>query len=88
MVTVLVVKTGLCVASGIVPASTFAAGGSLVPAAGELVLEVSAACRPATKAINRIQLCFFIHIDLSFASGKMRFRPLKRKPCVEPVTVW
>ena len=32
MVTVLVVRTGLCVASGIVPASAFAAGGSLVPA--------------------------------------------------------
>ena len=37
MVTVFVVKTGLWVASGIFPASTFAAGGSLVPAAGELV---------------------------------------------------
>jgi len=46
MATVFVVKTGLCVASGIVAASTFAAGGPLVPArrfalarraAGELV---------------------------------------------------
>ena len=37
MVTVFVVKTGLCVASGIFPASAFAAGGSLVLAAGALV---------------------------------------------------
>ncbi len=72
MATVFVVKTGLCVASGIFPASTFAAGGSLVPAvaslwrgepAGELVeliLGASAACRPAAKAMSSNQLYFFI----------------------------
>ena len=86
MATVLVVKTGLWVASGIVAASTFAAGGSLVPAAGELVLGASAARRPAAKARSKIQLYFFIGSS-SFASGKMRFRPLKRKRCVERVTV-
>ena len=72
MATVFVVKTGLCVASGIAVVSTFAAGGSLVPAVAslwrgepagelvELVLGASAAARPAAKARSNIQLYFFI----------------------------
>ena len=57
MVTVLVVKTGLCVASGIVAAS-FLAGGALV--AGELVGATSAARTAVAAAISKIQRMFFI----------------------------
>src|SRR6185369_4315928 len=56
MVTVLVVNTGLCVASGIVAASFFA--GALV--AGELVGATSAARRLAVVASSKIQASFFI----------------------------
>src|SRR6188768_2256533 len=58
MVTVLVVNTGLCVASGIVAASFFA--GALV--AGELVGATSAARRLAA-ATNKTKMTIFIFIS-------------------------
>src|SRR5208282_6205234 len=96
MVTVLVVKTGLCVASGIVAASVLAAGGALVPAvaslwrgepAGEFV-GATAAARAATASIrSEIQIVFFIS-NSGITPGKMRFRPWKGKLCVGGMANW
>ena len=58
MVTVFVVNTGLCVASGIVAASFFAAGGALV--AGELVGATSAARMFTAAVISKTQSIFLI----------------------------
>src|SRR5208282_3178921 len=66
MATLLVVKTGLCVASGMTAASFFSAG-ALVSAAGALVL--GAAHRLVASAKGRIQESFFMSI-LSFCLGK------------------
>jgi hypothetical protein len=69
MVTVFVVKTGLCVASGIVAASFFD-GGEFVAAAGELVCDTSAARTQAAEATSEIQIVFFMAV--CFCGKKMR----------------
>jgi hypothetical protein len=59
MVTVFVVKTGLCVASGIVAASFFG-GGEFVATAGELVCDAFSARRQMAEATSEIQIIFFM----------------------------
>src|SRR5664280_2958510 len=82
MVTVLVVKTGLCVASGIFPASALAAGGSLVPPAGELVeltLGASAARTTTASIISEIQKVFFMGGFIGLCHGRMLLSARGRK---------
>ena len=86
MVTVFVVQTGLWVASGIFPASAFAAGGSLVPAValarragggriGRIDLRRIGGAQAAAKAMSRIQQYFFMG-GIMFASEKCAFVPV------------
>ncbi len=67
MATVLVVKTGLCVASGMVAASFFPAAGALVSAPDGLVL--GAAPRLVASANGRIQKSFLMG-NVLFGPGK------------------
>jgi hypothetical protein len=62
IVTMFVVKTGLCVASGIVAASFFA--GAFVSAGGEFVFAESAARVQTAEATSKIQIVFFMRMDV------------------------
>jgi hypothetical protein len=80
MATVLVVKTGLCVASGMMAASFFSVDGALVSAPDGLVL--GAAHRLVARTNGRIQKRSW-PFDC-FVAERMRFQPIGRKPCVAP----